>query len=418
MEERDFLLQTEEEGIESAYWYLLECIIERHEKSGVDWQPGKTGNRNITIQPEMYNRVGQSNFVKAARRLEEEGYLRIKWYRFGSDVEKIQYRVEKMPEIYRLCGKTSKTRLILESRDFVSHFIENVQSLWLKEYGSDLTEQLEKGNQPQDLQENRELLFKCLMALDGLKVPIFVRIFSSRYLGNSKVFHNKLESRVIAIAKKYHSDVVDDAMEDYQVLEQLYLDSYTQELAVKGELRILLAGKEINLAVFPYGVVLNTETLKHAGIGKRQEIRKIITVENKANYVSMPYEEGTLIIFSHGFFSPLERTFLRKLKDVLEGGTGMGEETEPHGTSSVQYFHTGDLDYGGIRIFQHIRRTIFPKLQPLQMDVEQYEAYFSRAADIEESAWQKLKKVEEPCLQPLIERILAERKVIEQENFL
>lgn len=410
MEERDFLLQTEEEGIESAYQYLLEIMIKKHENSSVDWQPGKTGNRSIKIQQEMYNKVGQSNFVKAARKLEDAGCLRIKWCRVGSDVEIIQYRVEKMPEIYRLCGKTSKTQLILESRNFVSHFMETVQSSWLKEYGSDLLEQLEQGKQPQDLQENRELLFKCLTALDDLKAPIFVRIFSSRYLGNSKVFHNKLESRVIAIAKKYHSDVVDDAMEDYQVLEQLYLDSYAQELAVKGELRILLAGKEVNLAEFPYGVVLNTETLKHAQIGTRQEIRKIITVENKANYVSMPYEAGTLIIFSHGFFSPLERKFLQQLRSVLEG--------EQYRSSSVQYFHTGDLDYGGVRIFQHIRRMIFPKLKPLQMDVEQYEKYFSKAADIEESSWQKLKKVEEPCLQPLIERILAERKVIEQENFL
>lgn len=418
MEERDFLLQTEEEGIESAYQYLLERIIEKHEKSSVDWQPGRTGNRNMTIQREMYERVGQSSLVKAARKLEDAGYIRIKWYRVGFDVEKIQYRVEKMPEIYRLCGKTSKIRLISESRDFVGHFMETVQSSWLKEYGGDLMEQLEQGKQPQDLQENRELLFQCLTALDDLKTPIFVRIFSSRYLGNSKVFHNKLESRVIAIARKYHSDVVDDAMEGYQVLEQLYLDSYAQELAVKGELKILLKGKEINLADFPYGVVLNTETLKHAGIGKRQKIRKVITVENKANYVSMPCEEGTLIIFSHGFFSPLERTFLRKLREILEDGAEKGEEAEVHRGSSIRYFHTGDLDYGGIRIFQHIRRMIFPKLEPLHMDAEQYDKYLPKGETIKDSSWQKLKEVREPCLQPLIDRILAERKVIEQENFL
>ena len=41
----------------------------------------------------------------------------------------------------------------------------------------------------------------------------------------------------------------------------------------------------------------------------------------------------------------------------------------------MQYFHSGDLDYGGIKIFQYIRKTIFPELEPLQMDVETYEAY-------------------------------------------
>ena len=35
----------------------------------------------------------------------------------------------------------------------------------------------------------------------------------------------------------------------------------------------------------------------------------------------MPYEKGTLILFCHGFFSPLEREFLRELEGVLEQGT-------------------------------------------------------------------------------------------------
>ena len=35
----------------------------------------------------------------------------------------------------------------------------------------------------------------------------------------------------------------------------------------------------------------------------KAEIKKIITVENKANFAYMPYEKGTLILFCHGFFS-------------------------------------------------------------------------------------------------------------------
>jgi hypothetical protein len=131
-------------------------------------------------------------------------------------------------------------------------------------------------------------------------------------------------------------------------------------------------------------------------------------VENKANFVSMPFEEGTLIVFSHGFFSPLERDFLKKLEQVLEEQPG-----EP-----VQYVHTGDLDYGGIRIFQHIRKNIFPKLQPYRMDAEQYDRYLPYASEMEDATLDKLKQMDEPRLQPLIDRIIAEKKVIEQEQFL
>ena len=45
-----------------------------------------------------------------------------------------------------------------------------------------------------------------------------------------------------------------------------------------GELRIQLEGRNIDLAQFPYGTVLNTETLKRAHVPAQQKIRKVITV--------------------------------------------------------------------------------------------------------------------------------------------
>jgi len=409
MEEQEFLAQPEGNAEKTAFRYLLELIMKKHESSSVDWQPGKTGNRSIKIQEEMYQQIPQSDFTKAAKKLEQKGLIRIQWAAVGFDVGKVIYRVEKMPEIYRLCGKTPKTERMEELQAFIRSFLDTVKGQWLKDYGSELLERLEQGSIPAELKEDfelRESLFRCLAALDELDEPMYYRIFSSRYLGDSKVFENRLKTRVIAIARHYHPDV-DDSMGDDQILGRLHLDQYTQEMAIKGALTILLDGKEIDLADFSYGIVLNAETLKHALPGRRQRFRTVITVENKANFVSMPYEEGTLLVFSHGFFSPLEQEFLRKLRLVMEE---TGEK--------VRYFHTGDLDYGGIRIFQHIRANIFPELQPWQMDVEQYERFLPRAVKMKDNSWKKLKNLKDPVLQPLIDRILEEHKVIEQENFL
>ena len=77
----------------------------------------------------------------------------------------------------------------------------------------------------------------------------------------------------------------------------------------------------------------------------------------------------------------------------------------------VVFLHTGDLDYGGIRIFQYIRKEIFPKLQPYQMSVEQYLAYEYNAVEIEKSALEKLQKIKEPVLQDLIDLICEKKKV-------
>ena len=95
-----------------------------------------------------------------------------------------------------------------------------------------------------------------------------------------------------------------------------------------------------------------------------------------------------------------------------------GTEKAGKCAAGVEYYHTGDLDYGGVRIFKHIREHVFPKLQPLSMDAAQFDRYLDYGTDMEPSSWEKLKNVEEPLLQQLIDRILTTKKVIEQEVFL
>ncbi len=386
--------------------YILNRIIQAVEGSADNWREGADRNKSFKVQQPDYDKVGRSDFVKGARELEQQGLIEIKWNSIGYEIEKIRYKLKDMGRIYEAAGREPKWCLLREARERVEEYSGKNQIPWLEEYYRDLLAEIEKGKYPSDMKNHGTLLFQCLNAVAALREPVFVRIFSSRHLKGSKVFENQLQSRVIAIGKKYHP-MIDDAMKNSQILSQMYLETYTQEMALKGELRIVLDGREVDLSQFPYGLVLNTETLKNAGIAPAQEIRKIITVENKANYMSMPFEKGTLILFSHGFFSPLEREFLARLEKVLEASGG-----------EVEYYHTGDLDYGGVRIFRYIRTNLFPKLRPWQMDAAQYDRYLGYAAEMETSSWEKLKGMEEPLLQPLIERILKERKVIEQECFL
>jgi len=413
--------------------YLIHKILDKYESSSVDWKEVQAGNRSIKIQQADYDKLeemlrqeeyevtweekpeydgaesyvtGKECLIKEALWLEEQKLISIKWLSFKSDIGSYKYSLENISHFYKMAERIPKLEKVHTISEIIRNYFGQAKSEWLRGYYQEQMEFADKGKKT-DLEKHSEDLLICLNALEKLEFPMYIRVFSSQYLDNSKVFENKFKSKVISIAKNYHP-TVDEEMEDYQVLEQLYLDTYSQEMAVKGALKIQLDGQEIDLASFVYGTVLNSETLKRAEILSTQEIHKIITVENKANFVSMPYEENTLIIFSHGFFSPLEREFLKQLEKILE-------ENVPE---QVQYYHTGDLDYGGIRIFQYIRKQIFPKLQPYQMSVEQYEKYKSNAIDIERKPLQELQKFKEPLMQDLIDAICREKKVIEQESFL
>ena len=384
--------------------YLIHRILDKIEGSSVDWREGASGNRSLKIQQEDFNRAGKSELLEEARMLEQRGLIQIKWLEYGNDIEKIIYRLEQTGQFYELLGLTPKWKRIQAEKQTIRKWAGQAQAEWLKAYYRDQEISLEKGKQLEDLSKYGGRFFSCLNALEKLGEPVYQRVFSVAVLGNTKLFEKVLRTRVVSILSAYHPDV-DEAMNDKEILSQVYLEEYAQELAVKGNLKIILKGKEIFLADFCYGTVLNTETLRHAEIPAGQNIRKVITVENKANYVSMPYEEGTLIVFSHGFFSPLESEFLRKLLAVLP---------------EVEFYHTGDLDYGGIRIFRHIRQHICPQVRPLYMDADQYERYIQYGYEMKPETLKKLEAMRgtEPLMEELIEHMLKGKMGIEQECFL
>nr|WP_303038132.1 Wadjet anti-phage system protein JetD domain-containing protein [Enterocloster clostridioformis] len=62
------------------------------------------------------------------------------------------------------------------------------------------------------------------------------------------------------------------------------------------------------------------------------------------------------------------------------------------------YLHTGDLDYGGVKIFQYIKKSIFPNLQPYLMDTQTHEQYKAYGEPIETIKLEKLQRTTEPLL--------------------
>ena len=401
---------------------ILVEIIFKYER-GNDWQGLTSGVRSLSFaKTSLYNKYGQSNLVAEAKYWEEQGLIQVKWLSYHFDIERIFYSLSDISRIYEITGRITKKIRIENAIEYLKVLAKQVRQSWIFEYYESLIEQLEKGNWPEELDrcgdgkryESGHLmvgdkgyvnhLFLCLNGIDGLEHPVYKKIFSKYFLGDSKLFEKKLEGRVLTIARNRCANI-DDSMNNTQALAELYIEEYAQELCVKGELIVVQDGVKIDLSIFRYGTVLNSEMLKHVKVADGQRISKLITVENKANYMSLPYEEGTLIIYSHGYFTPKERKFLQELERTLQD-------------DEVQYFHTGDLDYGGICIFRYIRKQIFPKLQPLKMDVRQFEKYKEMAVAIEDSTWEKLKQLREPKMQQLIDYILKERKVIEQESFL
>lgn len=384
---------------------LINLFLDKYERS-TKWNGIKEGNVSLRIEENDYKIIGKALLIKEAIELEQRDFIKIVWVKgyYNQDIEKVTYSLTDIQKFYELAERIPKYQLVEEQKNLALALTTKLRSSWIKDYISyEKIAALEKGNYDKDM-DKLKLLYQCLEGLDKLELPVYKRVFSKRYLKNSKLFEKQLQSVIINIAKKYNPTVEED-MDDSEVLFQLSIEEYSQELNLKGCLELEVDGIRLNTGENHYGTVLNTQTLKNAKIMDTQLINKILTIENKANFVAQPYEKGTLILFFHGYFTPVERNFLIQLREKLEG-------------QPVTYYHNGDLDYGGVRIFQYIKHRIFPELQPYKMDVETFNQYLNYGEPMEEELIDKLKKCKEPCLSGLIERIIETGMVIEQEVYL
>ena len=201
-------------------------------------------------------------------------------------------------------------------------------------------------------------------------------------LNDSKRLKKDYEKKVVKVLVR--SPLYEEGMTDDEILSVHGILSYAQVMEWKGPLLYKLKGGqeyiedkarekeyEIDTSQNQYGTVINSQTLERA----------------------FPV-------------SPKERIFLKRLMEVAEG--------------EIQYFHWGDMDMGGIRIFRFNKKNIFPKLKPYKMDREAFQEALERGAGIplEEKKKEKLEKLNAGELEELKKCILEKGVEIEQEILL
>ena len=123
--------------------------------------------------------------------------------------------------------------------------------------------------------KNHHLIFFFFQAEDGIRdrspsrglgdVYKRQRLFSKKYLKDTKIFENEFQDFIVSTAKIYAKELLDDAMNDSEILSALLIEDYAQELALKGPLHLKWEdGTEIHNEDWRYGNILNSDTLRYA----------------------------------------------------------------------------------------------------------------------------------------------------------
>lgn len=398
---------------------LTEWLIEKTDTDA--YRRGTlSGKKCPKADQNLCNAVGgMSQLIAQAKEIEKDailghsGKIKFKWNFATGELLEMHYDVSIIPELCKRIGRKDAREEQLEQIAYIEYWREQVKDYaWILPYYDEILAKLLEGKKVKELKEesegiNREQFFKGLNAVVKQSEPVWERVFSSNVFENSKEFSQKgYRSRIFTILKK-HSPLYEEGMKASELFSLHGIHSYAQTLEWKGALQYKIEPDFlIDTAFNRYGTVLNTQTIEHSVPFALPGCKRIMTIENKANYESMEYSSDTLYIFCHGYFTPKEVEFLNKIYKIV--------------SEDCEFYHWGDMDYGGINIFQFIKANLFPKLIPYKMDVTYFDEAVKAGAGIklEESVREKLEKMDAGLLTELKNRILEKNMTIEQERLL
>ncbi len=391
---------------------LIQWLIERLDTQSYRAGRAARSSHPALVQKELNRMGGIRKVIPQARALERQGLLRVVWRNMGEDIEQLHFSPDIMEELCRMEGIEDPRKWTLRKIEEVKGWKQQTEASWLSPWYDRILERLEDGKKVRDPDLQDEGLFRCLQAVVRLterQENVWKRVFSAAVLGDSKKFEQVYEEKVFHILKDC-SPLYEEGMEKEEALTVHGILTYAQTLEWKGPLvyHILDGDREqtVDSSVCRYGTMMNAQTMEHARPAALPGVKRIVTIENKANYEDMPYREDTLYLFCHGFFSPKERRFLARLRELA------GTDTE--------FFHWGDMDFGGIRIFLFLKAQLFPTLLPCRMGRSEFEAAVDRGAGIPlpKEKREKLAALDADCLTELKQCILESGYEIEQEILL
>ena len=371
---------------------------------------------------------GRSVLLRQAVELEKltgiSGKIIVKWKAVRTEIEKITVSSDAIPLLCQVEQIEDPRERQLSQMELTESWKSRVaRADWLIPYYDHILERLNSGKLVKDVPGLEDpLFFLFLNKTAEERKPLYRRAFSAQVctiwngiaqtkqseskITPTKRFEKIYQSAVLSVLKQY-SPLYEEGMSDEELLTAHGILTYAQTLEFKGAVSYRIDdGPAISTAAQIYGTMFNKQTLENAVPISIVGIRQIMTIENKANYEKMQFRPDTLYIFCHGFFSPPERKFLSRVVELA------GTDTE--------YFHWGDMDYGGIRIFKFLQKNLFPKLKPWKMDVTDYKMALQMGASIslETDKRERFEQMDAGVLTPLKEAILKNGKEIEQELLL
>jgi hypothetical protein len=383
-------LTKEQEKIKEYKSKLLSLLLKKYETS----KTFKTGEVSLQRPQFAINKLNNSlskdyfdemNYRKrewihqALAELQENEIIEVKWpkYKEGLEIDKVYLNFNAIGNAYEIAGITPKQQKLEDIKLILSPLSEHpwqwVRSFW--DYNNEALSKNQTSGLEIDNPKGYEDLVKTLLYLPTMDEGTMKRVISHQLFSDTKYIEKHVQSRLVSIYKRFGTIELDT---DIEYLDSIGIVENPPITLVSGPLIFSSRNLSIDVAELPGGIGLSFETIKELEI-KDINAKAILFIENltayheflKGNIVedtlnssNFTNTDHILTIYTGGYPHHALRKLLYKLKGFVQ-----------QSNNSVEVYHWGDIDYGGILIFEHLRRNYFANLKPLFMDEYTYNKY-------------------------------------------
>lgn len=406
---------------------LLHALLDKYER-GTGYVQGKKPVQRIKLN--LYNK-GKSDFKsydieksEIRSQYNEEiitlhaiGIIDFKWMdaEEGHIIAEVWIVFEQLEEAYQLLGRIPKGDTVDEVLLLLMEAQEKSTSPWLLAYLNGLIETISRKRSvgsllPDSLEETKDFLCALITADHLSEDEILERVFSIRCFGDSKRFEAIIRPKFISVLKRHLDDIEEDA-KDEEILRRVGIVKYPEQMEFCGAIQIELDGGIVDYTPLQYGATVNAKDVRMGKFSISNSVKRVLFIENRANFVDYIFHDKhieELVVFHGGCYSPVKGLFFQKLISAALPG--------------MEFFHWGDIDYGGFSMLARIRRNIMPEMKPYRMCDEELINFRDYATSFGESYSQKIKKLKDlPELKDCInclDFMISNRIKLEQEALI
>lgn len=357
---------------------ILGELLDKYERSLL--YSGKNQvNRSIFIPiqkntlPEYFDEsVLQFDIIhQQLEQLEDQGYVRLIWKnkKRGHILEKCELIIERLEDVYKLLHRKPKN--IKEQEIYKICDVYQGKAKELDCFLSWVRKRIQEGTSvrryvdvdaPQEFRQLCELVLKILTN----DAECFLRQFSIRHFHDSKIAEKDIKRAVHVIAE-FSEDERFAYLYEEEVLAEYNIYRNPSWLMMKGNVRFQkISGntvKEIELQLFYGGMGVSNQDIESICWNPESQIEKVVTVENLTSFHqwSLSNDTPVLCIYLGGYHNHVKRLFLQNLYKAYP---------------DAEYYHFGDIDCGGFRIWKDLCVKTGIPFKTLHMDFVTYNKYF------------------------------------------